>query len=467
MKHRLLFLGALLISSLSLFATTEIVQIGDLYFNLYSESQTAELLSRQGGGVYTGTYVDIPESVSYGGKSYAVTSIGDRAFMNASVNVVNIPNSVTSIGYRAFATSSIIAIQIPNSVTTIGEDAFYQAASLRMIRLSENLTAIESMCFAKCAALDSVVIPASVKYIGEMAFAACYSMFEAYIGSGVDSIAYNAFYDCRELDWFYTYAENPPTLGGKIFSDKYIPNSIFVPCGTRDAYKAAWTAYADSITYDTPWANLLPSPHGTVMIPDTICDPLIATPDPGYKFVKWNDGSKENPYYYPWQNKETDIKAIFAAEGEEVPETKVATTTTTATFTFPFIVDAKRYNLYVYVVDNGKQMLIRTIVFDKEGNVVSTAGSGSAPRKALRLDDNFEYTLTDVDTNAPYTYAMEAHDEDNQLINTDKGSFGAEMPTGIKNSQEPKAKSQKLIKDGQLIILRDGKQYNALGSEIK
>ena len=34
-------------------------------------------------------------------------------------------------------------------------------------------------------------------------------------------------------------------------------------------------------------------------------------------------------------------------------------------------------------------------------------------------------------------------------------------------SQKPKAKSQKLIRNGQLIILRDGRSFNALGTEIK
>ena len=468
MKHRLLLLGALLICSTAIFAAIEKVKIGDLYYNLFPESKTAELLSRQGGGVYTGTYIAIPQSVLYDGDSYTVTSIADHAFFNASVNVVDIPNTVTSIGYRAFATSSIIAIQIPNSVTTLGAEAFYQATYLRMIRLSENLTAIEEMTFAKCGGLDSVVIPASVKYIGNMAFASCKSMFETYIGSGVDSIANNAYYDCKELDWFYIYSQNPPTLAGKLFSDKYIPTSIFVPCGTREAYKAAWTAYADSITYDTPWVNLLSSPHGKVQVPDTICDPLIAIPDEGYTFVKWNDGSKENPYYYPWENKETDIKAIFVAEGEKVPETTVATTTNTATFTFPFIVEAKQYKLEVYVVDDGKQMLIKTVVFDKEGNVVSTAGSGSAPRRAIRLNDHFVYTLSDVDTNASYRYSMEAHDEDNQLVNTDLGSFGAEIPTAIQpQTAQPALRTRKVVRNGQLFILHNGRTYNATGAELK
>ena len=34
-------------------------------------------------------------------------------------------------------------------------------------------------------------------------------------------------------------------------------------------------------------------------------------------------------------------------------------------------------------------------------------------------------------------------------------------------SQEPKAKSQKLIRDGQLLIERNGKNYNAQGVEVR
>ncbi len=34
-------------------------------------------------------------------------------------------------------------------------------------------------------------------------------------------------------------------------------------------------------------------------------------------------------------------------------------------------------------------------------------------------------------------------------------------------SQETKTDSQKLIRDGQILIIRDGKTYNALGIEIK
>jgi hypothetical protein len=41
-------------------------------------------------------------------------------------------------------------------------------------------------------------------------------------------------------------------------------------------------------------------------------------------------------------------------------------------------------------------------------------------------------------------------------------------PEGIDNiSQEPRANSQKLIINGQLFIIRDGKIYNAQGAEVR
>jgi hypothetical protein len=47
-------------------------------------------------------------------------------------------------------------------------------------------------------------------------------------------------------------------------------------------------------------------------------------------------------------------------------------------------------------------------------------------------------------------------------------SWAIEVPSALDEiSQEPKSDSQKLIRDGQILIIRDGKMYNALGVEMK
>jgi len=55
------------------------------------------------------------------------------------------------------------------------------------------------------------------------------------------------------------------------------------------------------------------------------------------------------------------------------------------------------------------------------------------------------------------------------LTDADAALAAARLAAGIEqtNSQEPKANSQKLLRDGQLIILRDGKMYNVMGVEVK
>ena len=83
---------------------------------------------------YTGTVV-IPETVTYSGQTYSVTSIGSYAFYGCSgLTSVSIPNSVTSIGYSAFwDCSSLASVTIPNSVTSIGERAFDECSGLKKV----------------------------------------------------------------------------------------------------------------------------------------------------------------------------------------------------------------------------------------------------------------------------------------------------------------------------------------------
>ena len=156
--------------------------------------------------------VTIPSSVTYNGKTYSVTSIGEYAFIGCySLPSITIPNSVTSIGYKAFrdcsgltkaefaSIESLCSISfagahsnplcyayhlyidgkevkdlvIPSSVTSIGGYAFCGCSGLTSVTIPNSVTSIGNSAFCECSGLTSVTIPNSVTSIGNGAFCGC------------------------------------------------------------------------------------------------------------------------------------------------------------------------------------------------------------------------------------------------------------------------------------------------------
>ena len=92
----------------------------------------------------------------------------------------------------------------------------------------------------------SVTIPSGVTSIGNSAFSWCYGMLSITIPSNVTSIGDYAFEYCFGLNSITVNATTPPTLGSNVFSStNNCP--IYVPSQSVNAYKAAWSAYADRI----------------------------------------------------------------------------------------------------------------------------------------------------------------------------------------------------------------------------
>ena len=149
---------------------------------------------------YSGA-VTIPASVTFSGKTYSVTSIGNAAFYDCSgLTSVVIPNSVKSIGYDAFADcSSLTSVEIPNSVTSIGSGAFAYCSGLTSVEIPNSVTYIGDWAFRECSGLTSVSIGNSVTEIGAGTFWGCSGLTSVSIGNSVTSINYKAFSGCSGL----------------------------------------------------------------------------------------------------------------------------------------------------------------------------------------------------------------------------------------------------------------------------
>ena len=190
------FLLSLLVALLTTLSTHAYdFQSGDLYYRTTSDT-TVEVTYQEYSSEsnYQGlTTATIPETVTYDGTTYSVTSIGGCAFWYcSSLASITIPTSVTSIGSSAFEyCSSLTSVTIPNSVTSIGSSAFCVCSSLTSITIPNSVTTIGNHAFALCSSLTSITIPNSVIFIGE-AFVGCSSLTSIVVESG------NTMYDSRE-----------------------------------------------------------------------------------------------------------------------------------------------------------------------------------------------------------------------------------------------------------------------------
>ena len=214
MKQKTLsFLLAVLMSMVANMASAYDAKIDGIYYNFNDTKATVtyQYYYDDNQHAYSGS-VTIPESVTYSGKTYSVTSIGNYAFSDCwGLRSIEIPNSVTSIGSSAFRDctgltsvtinsnaiaskaytsssrlSEIFGSQVTSytfgeGVEEIGDYACYNLPNITNLNLPETLTSIGSNAFRGCTGLTSAKIPNAVTTVNSNAFQNCTGLTSVHI----------------------------------------------------------------------------------------------------------------------------------------------------------------------------------------------------------------------------------------------------------------------------------------------
>ena len=266
--------------------------------------------------------------------------------------------------------------------------------------------------------MEELVIGNNVTAIGENAFAGIGTLKKVTIGESVKTIHNNAFYNCVNLETIFNYRPTPTNAYSTAFDgvDKFecilyvLPNSI-------DMYKNASV---------------------------------------------WRD------FYYTY--------AIGAEEATVTTnDVKVEPQDNAATLTWPTSNNAVSYT--IEITKDG--VVFCRLTFNANGQLTGIAfapvrDGQSMAQAAMMTANGLQFTVTGLDSNTHYGYSLTAKDANEQPIATYSSSFTTTsegVPTGIDNtpflSGEGRGEASKLLRNGEVLILRDGKTYTIQGVEVK
>ena len=407
----------------------------------------------------------------------SVTSIGQMAFFSCSgLTSITIPNGVTSIGVGAFEDCwSLISITIPNSVTSIEGEAFFGCSSLTSITIPNSVTSIGYNAFNGCSGLTSITIPNGVTSIEGEAFYECSGLTSVTLGSGVTSIGGGAFRYCENVQEVTAYMPTPPAAANCGINPAAA--NLYVPAEYLDIYSNTlwWEDFKEIRAIDADYVVTFVDWDGTVLASVGVAAGQAATApaDPvreGYTFIGWD----------------SDFSSVI----EDM--------TVTALY------QINRYGVRFYDWDD---TLLKTDSVDYQSAATAPADPTREGYTFIGWDKDFSSITADLDVYAQYEEGVDKEfevifsDQDNNELSaqsvtlhvpvvpqiegftflywqpvaaplddviTIQAVYGSNTPTEAPEVYvNPANPAQKLIRNGQVYILQEDKQYTISGQVVK
>ncbi len=260
--------------------------------------------------------------------------------------------------------------------------------------------------------MEELVIGNSVTAIGENAFAGIETLKKIIIGESVKTIGEQAFFNCVNLETIFNYRPTPTNTYSNAFDgvDKF-ECALYVLSSSIDMYKNASV---------------------------------------------WRD------FYYTY--------AIGAEEATVTTnDVQVEPQDNAVTVTWPTSENAASYT--IQITKDG--VLFCTLIFNANGQLIGIAfapsrdGQAHAPA-AIMTANGWQFTITGLNSGTHYDLTLQAKDSQNAVLASYSSTFTTTGESqGIEDVQGNNAQCTKVVRDGQIFILRGEKVYNAQGALVK
>ena len=414
----------------------------------------------------------------------AIIATASNTLLQACNNTV-IPNTVTAIESSAFWGTGMTSITIPNSVTSIGSHAFRDCGNLVSVTLSNSIESIEEYTFYWCPSLETINIPEGVKSIGGNAFSHCSSLTTVTIPSSTTKINFGAFGQCNALNEIHVSWTSLAgvTIASSAFSDVPLSTAkLHIPYGTIDVYSAASPWNSCNFVY-----RFNDNADNTDYFEDNYEEPgaLVDGMDFDLGRTLYKDG-KYNTLCLPFDVSAEELAdeeyPLYGATLKELESAEVSGGALYLTLTDATSIEAGKP--YLISWEDGEDLVnpsftdIHIHAYEPqtvEGGALNFVGT-LAPKTFTAADaektlflganDRFHwptagstlrgfrayFEISDTPAGAPAQRGMTV-----RIVERPNTT------TGGAHVQGDKVQSTKVLRDGQIVIIRNGKEYNALG----
>lgn len=253
--------------------------------------------------------------------------------------------------------------------------------------------------------IESLTIGNEVTTIGEDAFYKCNNLKNVIIGSAVKVLEERAFYNCSSIETITCYSMRPPTVNTDALYGLDYGTIVYVPADYLETYKMhdAWGLY--------------------------------------------------------------DVRPL-GAKSTETTDVNVTPAENTAEVAWPAVSGAATYEL---VIKDKSGNVICTLVFNANGQLTQIAFGAPARNNAPQQTPaaGFSFTVTGLESGTSYDLTITSKDNNGTTLDTKTISFttSGDVPQGIDQVLSDQVQCTKVIKNGQIFILRGDKTYTLTGQE--